>query len=76
MSAERGRIVEPPPLPTEWHTPGWIKEGGRHFITPPDARVPASSTVRLEGGQVSEPPERSPNGPVRCQLGSSVASGT
>ena len=27
MSAERGWIVDPPPPPTEWHTPGWVKEG-------------------------------------------------
>jgi hypothetical protein len=33
MSAERGKIVEPPPPPTEWHMPGWVKQGGRHFIT-------------------------------------------
>ena len=38
MSAERGWIVDPPPPPTEWHTPGWVKEGGRHFITPPGVR--------------------------------------
>jgi hypothetical protein len=41
MSAERGWIVEPPPFPTEWHMPGWVKEGGRHFITPPAARIAA-----------------------------------
>jgi hypothetical protein len=37
MSAERGWIVEPPPPPTEWHTPGWVKDGGRHFVTPTGA---------------------------------------
>jgi hypothetical protein len=29
----RAKIVEPPPPPTEWHMPGWVKQGGRHFIT-------------------------------------------
>jgi hypothetical protein len=37
MSAERGWIGEPQPA-REWHTPGWVKEGGKHFITPPEAR--------------------------------------
>jgi hypothetical protein len=31
MSAERGWIGEPQP-PKEWHTPGWVKTGGRHFV--------------------------------------------
>jgi hypothetical protein len=29
-SAERGWIGEPQP-PREWHTPGWVKTGGRHL---------------------------------------------
>jgi hypothetical protein len=41
MSAERGWIVDPPPPQQEWHTPGWLEEGGRHFITPPAARIAA-----------------------------------
>ena|ERR1700758_2322966 len=31
MSAERGWIGEPQP-PKEWHTPGWVKTGGQHFV--------------------------------------------
>ena len=31
MSAERGWISDPQP-PKEWHTPGWVKTGGRHFV--------------------------------------------
>jgi hypothetical protein len=31
MSAERGWIGDPQP-PKEWHTPGWVKTGGRHFV--------------------------------------------
>lgn len=31
MSAERGWIGDPQP-PKEWHMPGWVKTGGRHFV--------------------------------------------
>lgn len=31
MSAERGWIGDPQP-PKEWHTPGWVKTGGQHFV--------------------------------------------
>ncbi len=31
MSAERGWIGDPQP-PKEWHIPGWVKTGGRHFV--------------------------------------------
>jgi len=39
MSAERGWIGQPQ-LVKEWHTPGWVKTGGRHFgrgVDPPRA---------------------------------------
>ena len=34
MSAERGWIGDPQ-VPKKWHTPGWVKTGGRHFVAPP-----------------------------------------
>jgi hypothetical protein len=42
LSAERGWIADPPP-PTEWHMPGWVKTGGRHFVT---HREPSRGTPR------------------------------
>jgi hypothetical protein len=50
MSAERGWIGEPQPA-REWHTPGWVKEGGRHFVTPPGARRIAAR----DGGTATVP---------------------
>jgi hypothetical protein len=34
MSAERGWIVDRPPAPADWHTPGWVETGGRHYVRP------------------------------------------
>jgi hypothetical protein len=31
MSAEKGWIADPQPS-VEWHTPGWVKTGGQHFV--------------------------------------------
>jgi hypothetical protein len=45
MSAERGWIGEPP-APTEWRMPGWVKEGGRHFVPPPGADRIAARQAR------------------------------
>jgi hypothetical protein len=37
MSAERGWIGEPQPT-REWHMPGWVRTGGRHFVQPSQGR--------------------------------------
>jgi len=51
MSAERGWIGEPQPI-REWHMPGWVKTGGRHFGQPPLRRArrrPESQVAEREG---------------------------
>ena len=35
---------DPPPPKREWHTPGWVKGGGQHFVQPPSG----SSMIKEE----------------------------
>jgi hypothetical protein len=70
MNAERGWIGDPQP-PKEWHTPGWVKTGGQHFVNCRANECHVHCCGQRSGGRSASgrPPRESAERTGDCSLG-------